>query len=887
MRSWRASFIRLLTSFRKERVDRELDIELATHLEIHIADNLSAGMDPAQARREALLKLGGVQQTKEAYRDIQGFPLLQGTLQDFHYALRSLARSRALALVAILTLALGIGATTVMLSMVYDVFFDSTPYKHFDRYVVFEIQNLANAGGWKSRAFFGAEETRAFRQENHVFDDAIVRNGYHLTYDNGRSVRHWPRGDEVTTNTFDFLGVPAMLGRTFSAYDGRPDASPVFIMNYRLWQKEFSGDPSVLNSVFILDGKPRTLVGIMPQRFNFFGASFWLPMSDAAANGSLVGRLKPGATLQAAGSDLDAIAHRVQKNTPAGWFPDNFRIVPQMLLDSFVGGFKKTIYALFAAVLLLLLIACSNVANLLLLRATLREREIAMRVTLGASRVRLVRQLFLESFLLASVASILGCLLAYLGLRVVVLLIPQGALPEEVVLHLKAPVLLATLGLSLLTTSLCSLAPVLHALGVDLRSRLSGSGKNLVANSRHDKVRSGLVVGEVALSIVLMLGVGLLLHSFFVLTHADFGFDPHNILYFRLDLPASYNTDIDVTREKKNALTRRLLERMQALPGVTSVSESMLEPPLRYDWSDTIIPGKPHSERWETRFEVCSEGYFQLFGLPLLRGRFFSANDIAAQRLIMVVNQTFSRQYFPNEDPIGHKVKLQVVDRTFLDAPHDTYFEIVGVTGDHKTRDDNDRSWKDFPEAFIPYSVQGFSYRTYMARTSIDPKTLLKTIDQEVRKIDPNAQISTSGTLEGNLLEFYQGPRFELVTVAAFGLIGLSLVACGIFSVIAYTVSRRTHEIGIRIAVGAQPSDVQKMVFKFALRLIAAGVAIGLFSGYSASRYLSSEVSGLSVSDPWTYGLATLVVLVAGLLACYLPARRATRVDPMTALRYE
>jgi len=567
--------------------------------------------------------------------------------------------------------------------------------------------------------------------------------------------------------------------------------------------------------------------------------------------------------------------------------PDKFAIVPQTLLDSIIGGFRKTLYALLAAVLLLLLIACSNVANLLLLRATAREREMAMRATLGASRIRLVRQLFAESLVLALAASILGCALAYLLLKVVVALIPAGALPEEVVIRMSVPVLFAALGLTLVTTMLCGVAPVLHVLGTDLQSRLIGAGRNVEGHFQHGRLRAGLVVGEVALSIVLLIGAGLMMRSFLILTRVDLGFNPQNVLHFRLSLPKEYNTDIDVTRQKKNALTRQLLDRMQSLPGVTSVSESMLPPPLQYDWSDTIIPGKPHTERWETRFEICSEGYFQILGLPLLHGRLLSEDDMNAQRHVMVVNETFSRQYFPGEDPIGHQVKLQVLDRPFLDVPHNTYFEIVGIVRDYKAIDDQNRSWRAFPQVFIPYSVQGFSWRTYMARTVTNPAVLLKNIEQEVRAIDPNVEIAASGTLEGSLNEFYRRPQFELFTLGSFALIGLLLVVIGIFSVVAYTVSRQTHELGIRIALGAQRTDILGMVFTNSLRIIASGVVIGLLASYGFSRFLTSEISGISVSDPWTYGLVAVVVVVVGLLACYLPARRATRVDPMVALRYE
>jgi putative ABC transport system permease protein len=312
-------------------------------------------------------------------------------------------------------------------------------------------------------------------------------------------------------------------------------------------------------------------------------------------------------------------------------------------------------------------------------------------------------------------------------------------------------------------------------------------------------------------------------------------------------------------------------------------------PPLKYELSDTIIPGKPHADPWDTRFEMCSDGYFQTLGLPLLRGRFFSEDDVSAARDVMVVNEAFSRQYFANEDPLGQKVKLDVFDKPYFvpAAPRDTYFEIVGIVRDFKTRGYDNPAWESFPQAFVPYSVAGINWRLFMARTSVDPSSLLKNMGQEVRSIDPGVQISTSGTLEGSLQEFYRGPQFELVVFAAFASVGLALVVIGIFSVMAYTVSLRTHEIGIRMALGAERKNILATVLRTGLGMIAAGVAIGLLASYALTRLLASEISGVQVTDPWTFAAVAAAVTAVGLLACYIPARRATRVDPMIALRYE
>ncbi len=419
----------------------------------------------------------------------------------------------------------------------------------------------------------------------------------------------------------------------------------------------------------------------------------------------------------------------------------------------------------------------------------------------------------------------------------------------------------------------------------DLQPSLASSGKGIEGSFRHDNLRAGLVIGEVALSIILLICAGLLMRSFLVLTRVDLGFNPRNVLYFQLN-PAMYANYAD-SRERKNALTRQLLERLRAVPGVISASESVQQPPLKYDWSDTIIPGRPHAERWETRFESISEDYFQTLGVPLLRGRYISEHDVTEARYVMVVNEAFARQYFPNADPLQHKVKLEILDRTFLDAPHDTYFEIVGIVHDYKTRDYDSPSWQNFPEVFFPYSVQGFSWRTFLARTAVDPNSLLKNIGQEVQALDPSVGITASGTLEASLQEFYRGPQFELVVLAAFAGIGLILVVIGIFSVMAYAVSLRAHEIGIRVALGAQQTNILRLVILNGLHLIWPGILIGLLASCALTRFLASQISGVSATDPWTFAAVVTLVLLVGLAACLFPARRAASVDPLVVLRYE
>jgi len=883
---------RLRRLFRKSRSERELDKELRFHLEQQIADNIAAGMPHEEARRRAQQEFGGLERVKEEVRDTRCETHFENLARDFRYAVRNLRRDLRFSLVAILALALAIGASTVVFSIAYNVLFRALPYKDFDRSVVFEIRDKTKAPG-SGRSYFSPAEFRAFREQNHVFEDMIAYGlAGRLFYDDGKSTRVLPHGAGVSTNTFDFLGVPPLLGRSISEEDGRPGAPPVIVMNYRLWQREFGGDPDILGKSFNVRGESRTLVGIMPPRFNAFGASLWMPVPTDRTAGNIIGRLKPGIGVRAARSELDAIAHRLQEANP-GTFPEKFTVEAQTMLESLVGNFKKTLYALLAAVFLLLLIACSNVANLLLARATAREREFAMRVTLGATRGRLIRQLLVESFMLAAAASGVGCALAYFGLKAVITLIPAGTLPEETVIRISAPVLVLTLGITFLSTILCGLAPILLVVRRDVQPHLTASGKGTAVGFRHGKLRAVLVVAEVALSLVLLIGACLLMRSFLILTRVDLGFDPKNVLYFEVVWRDSYNFSwndrgsIVRSRSRKNSVTRQLLDRMKAVPGVLSAAECEQEPPLKSDLTDVIIPGKPHMEPWVATDEAVSEDYFQTLGVPVLRGRVFSGDDVATARHVMVINQVFARRYFPNEDPLGHEVKLLALDQEYRDAPRDAYFDIVGVVGNFKSRDYENPSWQEFPAAFIPYSVQVFSWRTFMAKTAVDAASVLGSMSKVVQSVDPGVAINSSGTLEGSLHEFYREPRFELVTLTAFSIIGLVLVVIGVFSVMAYTVALQTHEIGVRMALGAQQGNILQLVLRNGSRLVAAGIMIGLGVSYALTRFLASQIPGVSPTDPWTFGAVIAIVLLAGLAACLIPAGRAASVDPLVALRYE
>ena len=880
--------------FRKSRTERELDRELQFHIEQQTVHNIAAGINPPEARRQALLTLGGLERVKQEVRDAHWESHLESLFLDLRYALRSLCHDRRAALVAIFALALGISASTVVFSVVYNSFFEALPYKNFRQLVVFRLHNLADTKDTEDRTYFSAAELRAIQQQNHVFEDISAYHLIRLVYDNGITPHYWPFGALVSPNTFDVLGVAPLLGRGLSRDDGKPGATPVFVMSYRFWQNEFAGDPKILGKTFELNDTPTILVGVMPPHFNLYESAFWMPMRlEQMRSGMFLGRLKNGVGMQAAVADLNNIAHGLHKSSVPGQFPnqtfpeEKFSFGVQTLLDSLIGNFRNVLYLLLAAVSVLMLVACSNVANLLLVRATVRERELAMRATLGATSARLVRQLLVECFVMAGAASLAGCALAYFALRLFVALLPRTALPDFTVIRMNTPVILMSLALTVLTAFLCGLAPAYHILRGDLQPRLNGTGTGTPKSSRHGALRSALVIAEVALSIVLLIASGLFMRSFFSLTRVDLGFDPRNILYFELSLPKRYNTDYSDSLARKNILTAQLLERFRALPGVTSVSEQNNMPPLESEPSDTIIPGKPHQEPWKTNVEECSPSYFQLLGLPLLRGRAFSDDDVASATRVVVVNEAFARQYFPHQDLLGHKVKFDLFDRPYLAAPRDAYFEIIGVVHDFKSRQPDRTSWQVAPAAFIPYSVANYSWRSFMLRTAVDPQSLLKNVTQEVEALDPGVRVYKPDTLEHALLEFYRGPQFQFLTVTTFASIGLMLVLIGIFSVMAYATSLRTHEIGVRMALGAQRSNIFRLILSEGFRLVALGTLLGVVASYVATRFFASLISGVSVTDHWTFAAVVVLAISSGLLACYIPARRAASIDPLAAIRYE
>jgi putative ABC transport system permease protein len=810
---------------------------------------------------------------------------MQWVWKDLQYALRSLRKQPAFSSIAILTIALGIGAATTMFSVIQNVLLDPFPYKDADRVVTFFIHDVTSSrpGG---RGGFRLPEFLDYREQNHVFEEVIGGGFEDVLYQSGEGTEQY-NGGIVTSNLFSFLGVPALLGRTLTPDDARPGAPPVFVMSYKLWFSRFNLDPAILGRSFVLNGVSATLVGIMPERFTKLGADLWRCAAMDRGDPDLSqryfmfqARLMPGVSIAAAQADLETVAHQVAERYPKD-YPPKFTIQVESWLDSLVGQFRKTLYTLAAAVGLLLLISCGNVANMLLARATVREREMAIRASLGANPARLTLQLLIESLLLALLGALPGCLLAHAGIKGLVALMPDGAIPHEALIRINTPVLLFTLGATVLTAVLFGLAPAIQTAKLDITEPLKDSGRGGGGASRKGGLRNALVIGEVALSLVLLAGAGLFMRSFVKLLNVDLGLNPDNILVARLPLPRGQYT----TAAAKQRFFEPLLRRLSVLPGVVAATATSSLPPYGGIRSEIEIAGKTHQERWDAIYQLCSEGYFPTLGLKLLRGRTLSEMEANGARKVAVVNQALVRKFFGQEDPIGRFITIKMLE-SLPDSPvPNPAFEVIGVISDARNQGIRD---EPMPEMFIPYNVTGAFERGILVRTAGDPHLLLNSVRKEIWAVDRNVALTLTGSLQDYLKSFsYAEPRFSLVILGVFAGVGLVLVAIGVYSVIAYAVSRQTHEIGIRMALGAERGRVLTLVMMSCLRLIASGAAAGLLMSLALSRIISSEVWGISPFDAATFFCVTAVVLLVGMAACYIPARRATRVDPLTALRYE
>jgi putative ABC transport system permease protein len=804
--------------------------------------------------------------------------------QDTRFGLRTLIKDRGFLITAVLALALGIGSTSAIFSVIDNVLLEPFPYTDGQRLMAIEIHDSTSKDPF-GRQFFSPPEFLDYQEQNHIFDRSIgVRRDRVLMTTNGTTPESFD-GASVTGNTFQFLGVSPLLGRVATPSDAKPGAPPVFVLSYKVWQRRFNSDPSIVGKTFIMNDKPMTLIGVMPKRFALWGADLWIPISidrgDNDPNAAfffLLGHLKPGLTQKTAQPDVAILAQHLAKVYPK-LYPKKFDVRLPLLIDNVVGKFRETLYTLLAAVGLLLLIACANVANLLLAKATAREKEFAIRTSLGAGRVRIIRQLMTESVLLAVMGAATGCLFAWGGLKILVAALPRFTFPDEADIHLNLRVLAATVILAIATALIFGLAPALGSFSRNLSEPLKAGGRGN-SGFRRGRMRNVLIVSEVALSLVLLTGAGLLMRSFFLERQTDLGIRPEKLLTTQV----FFGNKKYKTADQQSRFLRELTTRLQALPGVVSASGAVDFPPFGGINTDFEAAGITHSEKWAGQMGFCDVPFFRTVGARLLKGRFLTDADINTKRKVAVINQTLAAKFFPGQDPIGKQIKLTGLER----APEpisNPWFEIVGVSSDIKNHGVREGV---LPQAYAPYTLSSYGGFIAYIRTAANPKALTKALEGEVLALDKSVLPQQTNTMDEALETFeYAQPRFGLQLFSVFAGVGLILVTVGVYSVVSYTVSQQHREIGIRMALGASAGSVRGLVIMSGMRFILIGVGVGLVVASGVMRLLKSQIYGVTAYDPLTLLAVVLILASVGILACYLPSRRATRVDPLVSLRYE
>ncbi len=853
-------------------VERDLDDELRFHLEESEARNRRAGMDPAEARRAARIALGGVESVKERVRDERGTRLLEDLAQDLRIAARSLAHNLGFTAVAVTTLALGIGASAAIYSVLQAVVLAPLPFPDPDRLVSFgEVSPQGDRFSTSAPNFLD------LRAQAKSFVDVAAFGGAPFTL-TGDGEPERLRGARVTASFFDVLGARPLLGRTFTAEEVRPGAAaPVVVLSHGLWGRRFGADPAVVGRALVLGGEPYTVIGVLAPGFDFPDTDVWAPLAPdpAASRGdhrlAAFGRLRPGVPIERAREEVTEIAADLAIRYPEsnrGW-----GAYLQSFADWIIGPrLTRTLFLLTAAVGLLVLIACANVSNLLLVRAAARRRELGMRAALGAGRRRLVRQLLSESALLAALGGGAGLALAAAAVPLLTAFGPRD-IPRLDEVRLDGGVLGVTLGLCLLTVFACGLAPALQGTGVDLREVLATGGRTAGGGGGR-RLQRALVAVEVALAVVVLVGAGLLTASFRRLRQVDPGFRAGEVLAVPVALTgAAYSGDGARARFVATAL-----ERLSTLPGVTAAAATNVLP---LDGGSTAqevsIEGHAAASPAETAFadwRAVTPDLFATLGTSLIAGRDFTAGEAAQPAQVAVVNRRLAEQAWPGEDPLGRHLAFGVGGTN--------WFTVVGVVEDFR---DVDLAADPRPTVFVPYAITNWATPSLLVRARGEPTALVEEIRREIRALDPELPLPRIAPLTDQMAGVFAGPRFQMLLMDLFAVLALVLAVVGLYGLISYSVAQRRREIGVRMALGAGTAGVGRMVLAEGLTLGGAGVAAGLLAAAAVTRLVASLLFEVSPTDPGTFATVALVLLAATLLASWLPAARAAAVDPARVLR--
>jgi putative ABC transport system permease protein len=871
--------LRLRSLFRRNNVERELNEELQYHLEHQIQQNIAKGMPAEEARYAALRAFGGVEQLKEETRDTRRLKLIDDLWQDLLYGLRVLRGNRTFTAVAVLTLALGIGANTAIFTLVNTVLLKPLPYETPDRLVRLWARNQKQG----TRIPISPAEFLDLQERNQVFDELAAlfpAGGGNLT---GAGEPERMNGARVSAGIFPVLGVSAILGRTFTPQEDRPGAERTVIISYSLWQRRFNGDKDIAGKTVVLSGIGYTIVGVLPEAFATPGIlpverDVWVPFGlDPALSRPntrylrIYGKLKPGVDLQQAQAEMDGLARRRAAAYPETNTDVGIDVVP--LHEEMAGQARPALLTLIGAAVFLLLIACSNVANLLLGRAVERRREVAVRLAVGAGRARLLRQLLTEVSLLFLMGGGLGFLLAYWSNDLLVTLV-AGMLPRAREIGIDLAVFLFAFGVSLATALLFGLAPALETSNLKLTQVMKPAADSGFRNRGRYGLRSWLVVSQLALSLLLLIGAGLLIETFVRLRQVDLGFNPDRVLYTRISLPAAR---YPAGRGMLN-FNQQLIERVENLPGVQSAAV--------LDWMPFGDTGGAtngfafEGTKGSAEFRVTSPGYFRTMEIPLKKGRNFSSFDTAASPHVFIITEAAARRYWPGADPIGARITVQ--------AEAEITGEIVGIVGDarHYTLYEEPAPLIYAPHSQAPWMNR--ETRELLVRTDGDPLALSDGVRRQIWALEKDVPITGFQSMDAVVSTALAQPSFYALLVGLFAGLALLLAAVGIYGVVSYWVRQRSREIAIRMAIGARQSDAMRLMLRQAGVLVVIGVAGGLAAAFALTRFLSRlQFFTVSPTDPVIFISVPVFLVLIALLACYLPARHATRVDPMAVLRHD
>ena len=809
-----------------------------------------------------------------------GFLWIEQLLSDLRFGIRNLARSPGFALIAAGSLALGIGASTAMYSVIYAVILDPFPYKDVDHLATI---SLREPGGHNSFGYYTTDQYVEFAQRSTIFEGLIASTISDVVWTgSGDPMRL--RGNYCSMNTFSVMGVPPLIGRSILPGDANPGAEPIAILGYKFWQRQFAGDPGVLGRKLHLNDKIRTVVGVMPQRFMWRGADVYLPLvfhrgeiTEQIHDVHVLGRVKRGVTGAKAEADLRPIVEELQRQDPSS-IPKQWRVFLRSFRETFPSGISEALWILFGAVGLLLLISCVNVSNLLLAKASSRQREIAVRASLGASRSRLIRQFLTESLVLAVAGGLLGILVSYAGLKGIIAMVPPNTIPDEAKIEMNIAVLLFTTAVSIAAAILSGLAPALHVSGRDVATPLKETGRSLAGGKRQKLLRGGLVVSEIALSLMLLVGASLMVRTLFAMEHLNLGIRADRLLTMRI--PGSQDHFPD---DRWNAFLAELLRRVRALPGVVTAGVNTGLHPLWNWWLLVEMPGNSQQDDRPVQVDQTDAEYTNALGIGLVGGRLFTEQEVANRNHVAIVNRAFVQRYSAGRDAIGRLVRIPRFAKPPANLSNDA-FQIVGVVNDAINDISNSET---IPELYLPYTILGMADYLVVA-TAGPPTSLANTVRAQVYQVNKNQPVTDVATVEMMLSEYvYSRPRFNLLLFGIFGALGLVLALAGVYGVISNLVAQRTQEIGIRLALGARFSQVIGMILASGAKLVGAGILVGLIGSLLSVRVLASQVSKLSTFDPLSFIAVAALLLFAGLFASFWPARRATKVDPITALRHE